>query len=192
MIQEKERRLIIISAPSGTGKSSIIKKLFTRKKFPFGFSISSTTRQQRPSEKEGVHYYFVSKEEFEIKKKNGEFLESATVHNHYYGTSFKEVERILNNGEYCILDIDVQGALNLSEKFPDSVTIFVLPPSFQELEKRLLERKDTAQEDIFVRLKNAKKEMEYISHFQYFLINDDINHAAHAIEKIIDHVHRKE
>jgi len=180
-----QRNIIILSAPSGTGKSSII-QLLLKSNPGFAFSISTTTRSPRPGEKEGKDYYFVSEEEFKAMIDRDEFVEWAQVHANYYGTTRREVKRILSQNLICLLDIDVQGAVNILKIYPDAKAVFILPPSLSELKKRLLKRGDTSLEQIELRLENAKKELAYISFYHYFVVNDDLGKAVHMIQT---HIH---
>jgi len=187
MNPEIQKKLVIISAPSGCGKSTIIGKLLEKRK-DIRFSVSTTTRKPRPGEVHGVNYYFVSEEAFLAMKKNGEFLEWARVHNNYYGTSKAEVERIALEGSFCLLDIDVQGAIQILHLFSECRNIFILPPSVEELKKRLIKRGDTDEEQMAVRLANAIEELKYVPYYKYFLVNDDLESTVLKVEKIIDGV----
>jgi guanylate kinase len=185
MTPQQQRSLIIISAPSGTGKSTVIKRLLNEYTSKLSFSVSSTTREPRAHEIDGVHYYFLSKKEFEGKKRNHEFLETEEVHGNCYGTSINEVERIIDSGKYCLLDIDVKGAMTLSKLFPYSKTIFILPPSLKELKNRLVTRGDTPQKEIKTRLSNARGELEYIDFFKYKVFNHVVEDTVKEIASII-------
>ncbi len=178
--------LVVISGPSGCGKSSLIKEILKIEKDTY-FSISTTTREIRDGEKEGVNYFFVSKEEFEEDIKKGNFLEWAKVHDNYYGTSLKPIKEALENNKLVLLDIDVQGHAILKEKFPLLLTsIFITTPSQKELSKRLKNR-DTDSEDIIkIRLQNAKEEMQRAKEFEFFLINDDFEQTLSNLLKIIE------
>ncbi|HOJ50563.1 MAG TPA: guanylate kinase [Spirochaetota bacterium] len=178
-----DNRIIVLSAPSGTGKTTIVKTLM-EKHSDLYFSVSTTTRKKRENEKDGVDYYFVSEDEFKKMVDNNDFIEWAVVHSNYYGTTKKEIERIINKG-YCILDIDVQGLKNLIEIYPGLKSIFILPPSIYELEKRLRNRGGMDEENIKLRLNNAKNEMKMIYLYKYFVINDNLDNAVKRIEEII-------
>jgi len=178
-----DNRIIVLSAPSGTGKTTIVKTLM-EKHSDLYFSVSTTTRKRRENEKDGVDYYFVSEDEFKKMVDNNDFIEWAVVHSNYYGTTKKEIERIINKG-YCILDIDVQGLKNLIEIYPGLKSIFILPPSIYELEKRLRNRGGMDEENIKLRLNNAKNEMKMIYLYKYFVINDNLDNAVKRIEEII-------
>jgi guanylate kinase len=184
MKPEQEKRIIVISAPSGTGKSTIIKKLM-EKHDNLKFSVSTTTRKPRPGEVEGVDYHFVDEKEFLKMREQNEFLEWARVHQNYYGTTKGAVKNILKKGNYCVLDIDVQGALQVLQIYPNSRRIFLLPPSIPELKCRLEKRGDTEMEAIQVRLENALKELTFISYYHYFVVNEDIDRTVEKMEQII-------
>ncbi len=175
-------RVIVISGPSGAGKTTICHELLKRKN-NIKFSVSYTTRAPRSGEKEGVDYFFISEEEFKRKIKEGFFAEWAKVHNHYYGTSKKFIEDTLKSGYHCLLDIDVQGGLQIKKSFPDGIFIFIAPPSIEELKKRLLKRGTEKPEDMEIRLRNALKEMEFQKFYDYVIKNIDLNES---VEKILD------
>jgi guanylate kinase len=155
------------------------------------FSVSYTTRSKRKNETEGVDYFFVDKVTFHRMKKGGEFLEWAVVHNDLYGTEKKQVEEILAQGKICVLDLDVQGALNLKRQYPHAVTVFIKPPSLEELSRRLKKRGTEIAEDVQVRLRNAEKELEYASDFQYIIVNDRVENAVKKLEEIIEIENKK-
>jgi len=176
--------LLVVSGPSGAGKSSLIKKLLNS--IPNSvFSISTTTRDIRVGEKEGVNYYYVSKKEFEEDIKNGMFLEWAKVHENYYGTSLKPILNFLKEGKIVILDIDVQGYKIAKEKFDKFITsVFITTSSHDILKQRLISRKTDSEEIIKKRLGNAVSEMAYISDYDYAIINDDFDNAVKEIVSI--------
>ncbi len=177
--------MLILSGPSGCGKSSLISKIL--KKENAYFSISTTTRDIRSGEKNGINYYYVSREEFEKDIQEGNFLEWAEVHNNYYGTSIKPVIKALQENKLVIFDIDVQGHNIIKEKFPLLTTsVFITTPNQKELEKRLLNRNTDTKEDIQNRLKNAKEEMQRANEYEFFIINDDFNKAFSELKKIIE------
>jgi len=177
-------RLIIISAPSGAGKSTLCKMALSE--IPnIAYSISYTTRPQRPHEVNGQHYFFVTSEEFEKKKREGFFAESALVHGHYYGTSKEQVNKALLQGKNCLMDLDVQGADNLSRQYPDALTIFVLPPSIDEIRKRLESRDHGKTNNLELRIQNAQKEMAAAPRFKYTIINDKVERAFEELKKIL-------
>lgn len=170
--------ILVLSGPSGAGKSTIINHA-SEKIGSYYFSISTTTRPPREGEVDGVDYYFVSHNEFEEDIKAGNFLEYATVHDNYYGTSLKPVNQALNNGKLVIFDIDVQGHRLVKAKMADLVTsAFITPPSLQELETRLYARSTDKSSVIEKRIENAKEEIKAISEFDYIIINDKIEEAS--------------
>ncbi len=168
---------VIISAPSGGGKTTLIKRLLSE--VPGGvLSVSHTTRPPRPGEKDGKDYHFVSKERFlEMVKKN-EFAEWAYVHDHMYGTSKKEVEKLCKSNRYVVFEIDVQGAANLRKEYPDAIDCFVLPPSMKTLRKRLINRGTEDEKELQIRLNNAKKEIKEAFKYKYVIVNDDLDRAT--------------
>ncbi len=180
--------LLIISAPSGAGKSVVIKHVLEQGWFDpasIHFSISHTTRPMRPGETDGRHYHFVTRPEFlSVKEANG-FLEHAEVHGNLYGTSRQEVEAHLEKGVDVILDIDVQGARQVWEKKPGAVSVFIYPPSRQELEKRLRSRATETEDSIQTRLSNAAREMVHAASYDYAIINRDVEQAARQLRAIL-------
>lgn len=176
--------LFIISAPSGAGKTSLVKAL-CEDNDTLRTSVSFTTRPIRPGEENGVHYHFVNHDTFEAMLERSEFLESANVFGNYYGTSQVWVEEQLNAGIDVILEIDWQGALQVRKLLPDSVSIFILPPSRQALEERLNGRGQDDAEVIAKRMAQAKDEMSHYSEFEYLIINDDFNEALSELRVII-------
>ena len=176
--------ILVLSGPSGAGKSSLIKKI-ENEIGAYYFSISTTTRQMREGEEEGVHYYYVSKEQFENDIEEENFLEYARVHGNYYGTSLKPVKKALKEGKLVIFDIDVQGHDAVQKRLADITTsVFVTTPTLCELKKRLNARGTDAQEIIDGRIKMAKREVQRISEYDYLLINDDLDEAAEVLINI--------
>lgn len=176
--------LIIISAPSGTGKTTILKKIMPHLK-GLTFSISHTTRAPRSGEENGKDYHFVSKDAFVALRVQDGFLEWAEVHGNFYGTSKKEVQERLDNGIDVLLDIDVQGARQVRKAAPDAISIFISPPSWQEQKKRLTGRGTDCAETIELRLANAKAEMADVGLYDYVVMNDDLDTAVGMLEAII-------
>ncbi|MCR4395335.1 MAG: guanylate kinase [Candidatus Saccharicenans sp.] len=175
--------IYVISGPSGCGKSTLIKNLLTR--LPgLEFSVSHTTRPKRSDEVDGQDYYFVTREEFEQMKNSGAFLEWAEVHGHLYGTSREEVSRKSSRGD-LILDIDVQGARQVKKRLEGASFVFVVPPSYPELERRLKQRKTDPPEAIALRLSNARREILESNIFEYLVINGDLNQALEELKAII-------
>lgn len=181
----KKAKLIVISGPSGVGKGTIIKNLLKNK--DHALAISMTTRPKREGEKHGVHYYFVTKEEFIENIKNNNFVEYAEVYKDiYYGTLKSEIERILKNNINVILEIDIEGALNIKKMYHDAILIFIEPPSIEELEKRLRERKTEQEDKIIERINKAHYELKMKNKYDYVVVNDDIEKATAKVEKIIE------
>ena len=179
-------KLFVISAPSGTGKTSLINATLedeNAKKTKLG--ISCTTREKRAEEKDHVSYFFISKEEFEDKIKNDDFLEYAEVFGNFYGTPREWVLNSLSNKENVILELDIQGALQVKEAFPDTRTIFIIPPSYEDLSSRLSKRAQDSQEEIKKRLKEAKKEVEIGKKFEQIIVNDNFSLALEDLKKFI-------
>lgn len=176
--------LLVITAPSGTGKTTIYKSILDKHR-NMKFSVSFTTRKKRTDEVDGVDYFFIDRTQFQQKIDRDEFIEWAVVHNELYGTERKQVVSILKQGYICILDLDVQGALNVKKKFPDAVTIFIRPPSLKELERRLKKRGTENKEKIRLRLLNAQKELEYTNYFHYIVVNNTVKNSINKIEEII-------
>jgi guanylate kinase len=175
--------IFVITGPSGCGKTTLIKRLLKRMK-DVQFSVSHTTRPKRNSEREGRDYYFVSKPEFEKMIKGDKLLEWAEIHRNYYGTSRREVEMKGSKGD-LILDIDVQGARNIKSRLKKAVFIFVLPPSFPELRRRLEDRGDERAYAIKKRLELARKEIRSYPMFNYVILNDKLDYALKELEAII-------
>lgn len=176
--------LFVISAPSGAGKSTLIGALMERVG-QIGFSVSHTTRPPREGEKNGVHYHFVSREEFQRLADGGEFAEWATVHGNLYGTGKTALKETLEAGKDVILDIDVQGAESVAKSMPEAVLVFILPPSLAELEKRLKGRGKDAEEVIRTRLANAAHEISRAGAYDYLIVNDDLLRAGSELEAVV-------
>ena len=176
--------LFVISSPSGGGKGTLIKRVMPV--VPrLGYSVSWTTRPPREGERHGVHYYFVSVDEFNAARASGEFLEWAIVHKHYYATSFRAVEEELLAGRDVILEIDVQGAQSVKQLRIDSVSVFILPPSFEVLRERLTARESENEGQLAIRLGNSRAEVERYSEFDYVVLNDDADLAAERLAAIV-------
>ena len=177
----KKGAILILSGPSGCGKSSLLKKLYEVIK-NYYFSISTTTRKPRVGEKNGVDYFFVTKEEFEQDIKDGNFLEYAKVHNNYYGTSLKPVYDALEEGKLVIFDIDVQGHETIRKKLDKLTTsVFITTPSLKELKNRLNSRATDTKDVILNRIENAKVEINFLDKYDYLIINDNLDDAANQL-----------
>ena len=176
---------IILSSPSGGGKTTIAKELLKRRT-DVGYSVSCTTRLPRTGEVDGKDYYFLSRGEFEQARDRGDFAEWAEVHGRYYGTLRREVERVLGSGRHVLMDIDVQGALQFHRSFPESVLVFVLPPSADVLLTRLRARKTESRDGLVTRLRSALQELRALGNYEYVVVNDDLEQAVARVSAIID------
>ena len=176
--------VVIISAPSGAGKTTLIQRLLSDDANCI-FSVSHTTRSPRDGEKDGLDYTFVSDAEFERMIANGEFAEWAVVHDHRYGTSMAEVERLTSAGRDVVFDVDTQGGRALMRRFRDAISIFILPPSMDEVKKRLLLRGTDDKASIVMRLHNARVEIAIASEYRSAVINDDLETACNDIKAIL-------
>lgn len=174
----------MLSGPAGAGKGTVLHEVL-RKMDNLSYSVSCTTRNPRPGEKDGTDYVFMNEDMFRKMIEEGLFLEWAVVHGHYYGTRKDLVENILNAGKDVILEIDVQGAMQVKSKMPGTVTIFIKPPSFEELVRRLTERGTESQDELELRIKNAKTEMGLSGEYEHIIINDDVDRAADDFISII-------
>lgn len=184
----KQGKLIVFSAPSGSGKTTIVHHLLEQKELNLGFSVSATSRPRRAQEEHGRDYYFLSKEAFEKHIKNNDFLEWEEVYkDNYYGTLQAEVERIWKEGKAVIFDIDVVGGLRIKNKYPENtLAIFVQPPSLEVMEQRLRNRKTESEEKILERLNKAEKELKFATDFDVILINDDLETAKKEAIRLVE------
>lgn len=176
---------IVLSAPSGAGKTTIYRRLMAERP-DIGYSVSCTTRPPRPGEVDGVDYHFLTPEAFEARRAAGDFAESATVHDHAYGTLRSEVQKVLSGGKHVIMDIDVQGAAQFARAFPQSVLIFIIPPSIDVLVERLTRRGTESRDVLLTRLRNAQGELHEIGRYHYVVENDDLDHAVERVSAIVD------
>ena len=181
----KKGFLLVISGPSGVGKGTVLHDLMNTQK-NLVYSVSVTTRKSRPGEIEGVSYFFKSHDEFEKMIEEDKFLEYAKVHDNYYGTPKDFVEEKINEGKIVILEIDVQGALNVKENIDNGVYIFLAPPSLSELKNRIVNRGTETESDINLRMNNARKELSYIKNYDYLVVNDHLNSAINIVNEIIN------
>lgn len=183
--------LIVLSGPSGVGKGTVRKALFNLEGHNLVYSVSMTTRKPRCGEVEGSDYFFVSRDEFEERIQNGKMLEYAEFVGNYYGTPVDEVEKQLEEGNEVVLEIEVQGALQVREKMTDAVFIFIAPPSMDALYARLKKRGTEPEEVIKERIEKAKRELGLAYKYDYIVVNDDVNNAADRIMAIIRAEHAK-
>ena len=183
--------LIVLSGPSGVGKGTVRRALFEKKGHDFVYSVSMTTRKPRKAEIDGEDYYFVSESEFKDLIKEQKLLEYAEFVGNYYGTPRDKVEEQLELGKEVVLEIDVQGALQVQARQPNAVFIFIAPPSFSALKKRLLMRGTEPEALVLARLEKARRELNYASAYDYIVINDEVNNAADRIMAIIRAEHAK-
>ncbi|MCD6257945.1 guanylate kinase [Candidatus Aerophobetes bacterium] len=185
MLKKAKGLIVVISAPAGAGKTTLCKRLLQISS-SFISSVSFTTRPPRKNEIEGVDYYFVSREEFEKLIEKETFLEWAQVHGHLYGTSADFLKKNIEAGKDVVLEVDVKGGKKIKEKYPNSILIFILPPSWEELERRLKGRATEDEKSIKERLSTAKKEIKFLPYYDYFIVNDDINVAVRELVAIIE------
>ena len=176
---------VILSAPSGGGKTTIARELLRRRP-DVGYSVSCTTRPARGEEVHGGDYFFLSREEFVARRERGEFAESAEVHGNLYGTLRTEVRRVLDGGKHVIMDIDVQGAAQFARAFPESVLVFLIPPSAEVLRRRLSGRMTEDGDAIRRRLTTSRQELHAIASYEYVVVNEELERAVHDVGAIID------
>lgn len=176
--------LLVLSGSSGVGKSTVIARVLEERPDVY-FSVSCTTRAPRPGEVDGVNYYFISREEFQARIDRGEFLEYAEYVGNYYGTSMTVIREKLEKGVDVLLDIEVQGAAKVRERMPDAASVFIVPPSFEELAQRLRGRGTDSEEKIQKRLETARREAKEIKNYDYIVVNDTVDHAAQEVLAIL-------
>ena len=176
---------LVLSAPSGSGKTTIAKRLMQRRS-DIGYSVSCTTRAPRAGEEAGTDYLFLSDMEFIARRDRGEFAEWATVHGRMYGTLKNAVQKVLDDGLHVMMDIDVQGAAQFSVAYPNTVLIFILPPSVEVLVERLQERQTEDRATLLTRLKSARTELHAVDRYQYVVVNDDLETAVARVSSIVD------
>lgn len=191
-MQKQNGKLFVISGPSGAGKGTIVNAVMNQRgSSEAALSISMTTRDPRPGETDGVNYFFVTKEEFRRQIEAGGFLEYAEVYDHYYGTPKSKVMEKLDAGKDVILEIDIQGALNVKKAFPEGVLIFILPPSMEVLRNRLTGRGTDAPEVIERRLSKTREELTFIDRYDYGVVNDDLEEAVETVQAIMRAEHAR-
>lgn len=176
---------LILSAPSGGGKTTIARQLLATRD-DVGYSVSCTTRAPRQNEVNGRDYHFLSREQFEARRRAGEFAEAAEVHGNWYGTLRSEVEKVLASGRHVVMDIDVQGARQFASAYPESVLIFLLPPSVDVLFERLRARGTEREEDLRRRVQAAREELRAAASYQYIVVNDDVDRATARVSAIVE------
>lgn len=184
MTDQARGLLLIISGPSGVGKGRICEALLSQDKNTV-YSVSATTRAPRAREKDGVNYHFISREEFREKREAGQFLEWAEVYGNYYGTLSADVDRLLAEGKNVILEIDTQGAAQIKSVRPDGLSVFILPPSFKELKRRIVSRGSETPAMLALRLSRAESEIAAAKNYDYQIVNDDVEQAAARLRRII-------
>jgi guanylate kinase len=181
---------LILSSPSGGGKTTIAKELL-RRRADMGYSVSCTTRLARPGESDGQDYYFISPEQFEAARAGGEFAESAEVHGNMYGTLRREVDRVLQSGRHVVMDIDVQGARQFVQAYPEAVTVFLIPPDAEVLLARLRGRGTESSDSLARRLRSAVEELRAVDLYGYLVVNEDLEEAVRAVSAIVDSESRR-
>ena len=182
---KEKGQIFVITAPSGTGKTTIIKNILEKGVEGVGYSISHTTRKPRKGESHGLHYYFVDRENFEKMIEAHEFVEWAVVYDYLYGTSISSINRELSSGKDLLMDVDIQGYQAIKRQFPDSLSIFILPPSLAILKERLQKRSPNDKMNIDLRLKKAAEEIQRCRDYDFIIINDDLKKAIKELEAII-------
>ena len=182
---KEKGQIFVITAPSGAGKTTIIKNILEKDVGGIGYSISHTTRKPRKGESHGLHYYFVDRENFEKMIEAHEFVEWAVVYDQLYGTSISSINRELSSGKDLLMDVDIQGSQEIKRQFPDSLSIFILPPSLDILKERLQKRSPNNKTNIGLRIKKAAEEIQRCRDYDFIIINDDLKKAIKEIEAII-------
>ena len=183
---KKKGLIIIISAPSGAGKTTLVKALLKKHKKQLVYSVSATTRPQKKGERSGRDYFFLTEKEFKRSIKAGKFLEWAKVFGHYYGTPKRHIEECIKAGKDVLLEIDVQGALQLKRRLRDAVFIFILPPSLAELKRRLKKRGRETKSEVERRFREAKREIRSFKNYDYFVISHQVSDSVKQVETIIE------
>jgi guanylate kinase len=181
----KKARLLVFSAPSGSGKTTILKSVLEENK-NFVFSISATTRKKRPTEIDGVDYFFITEDEFQKKIDSGDFVEWEKFYDYYYGTLKSTIDNNCKNGLTTVFEVDVKGALSIKKVYPDAVLIFIAPPSIEELKNRLINRKTETDDDLKKRIERAEMELSFKNQFDYVVYNINLEEAKKEVKKIIE------
>ncbi|NLI15162.1 MAG: guanylate kinase [candidate division Zixibacteria bacterium] len=189
-LQRKPGLAVVISSPSGTGKTTICRALIDRNR-DYEFSVSATSRKRRGLEKNGIDYWFLSREKFLDNKKRGHYIETTNYLGEFYGTPKRPLEKAIENGRVMLLDIDIRGGLSIKKAVPQSVAIFILPPSFAELKKRLKKRETDSPEAQKRRLEEAWNELAKWNHYDYAVVNDNLEKAILEVEMIIEAERKK-
>lgn len=179
-------KLIVISAPSGSGKTTIAREIMKRNP-SLGFSVSATTRPMRPGEREGKDYFFLSREEFQDLVEQDAFVEWEEIYGDSYGTLKREIDRALARGEHMLFDVDVKGALSIKRRYPDALLIFIQPPDMEVLKQRLMGRKTEDQIALARRLERVPMELEKAEEFNHRIVNDDLERAIAKVQQIVEH-----
>lgn len=184
-------KVFVVSAPSGAGKTTIVRNVLAR--LPeIEFSVSATTRERRSFEEDGVDYFFLSEEEFNKKIETEEFVEWETFYGYYYGTLKSYINSRLENGKSVLLEVDVKGALKIKEEYPKAIMVFILPPSIDELKRRLINRKTESDSDLQKRFERAKMEIDFQTHFEHRIVNDNLEYAKEKVYDILSKELKKE
>jgi len=178
-------KLFVFSAPSGSGKTTIVKEVLNS--FPnFVFSISATTRKKRPNEKDGVDYFFITEKEFLERIEKNKFVEWEKFYDYYYGTLKSQIDDNIKNGRHTVFEVDVKGAISIKKYYPEAVLIFIAPPSIEELKQRLIKRNTETEEDLKKRIERAEMELSFKDKFDYVVSNSDLEFAKKEVKKIIE------
>ncbi|MAT59951.1 MAG: guanylate kinase [Ignavibacteriae bacterium] len=182
---DKKGKLLVFSAPSGSGKTTIVRTILSKYK-ELDFSVSATTRKRRENETDGKDYFFISEEEFKKKIDAQEFIEWERFYDYYYGTLKSFVDDEIDSGKSVVLEVDVNGAVNIKKNYPSAVLIFIMPPSFEELKNRLINRSTETESDLKKRIERAEYEFTYKDKFDYVVINDKLEDAVNKVYEIIE------
>ena len=184
-------RLFVFAAPSGSGKTTIVRDVL--KNYPqFVFSISATTRKKRPAEIDGVDYYFLDEENFRKKIEENAFIEWEKFYDYYYGTLKSQIDNNIEHGLHTVFEVDVKGAVSIKNNYPNSVLIFIAPPSIEELKKRLIQRNTETEVDLKKRIERAEMELSYSDKFDFVVFNNDLEKAKEEVKKIIENKLKEE